>query len=58
MELPKIAVKALLTLMLVVALVHADSWQNCVNNWVVNQGIYDSSGNYIKIDYGVCVQKS
>lgn len=58
MELPKIAVKALLTLMLVVALVHADSWQSCVNNWAINQGIYDSSGNYMKIDYGVCAQKS
>ena len=58
MRIPKLTIKLLLTIALVAPLAYADSFQNCVNNWVITQGIYDSNGNHMKIDFGICFQKS
>jgi len=49
---------AIVAILAMSASVYADSWSNCNNNYVVNRGWYDSYGNYMKIDYGVCLQTS
>ncbi len=47
---------ALVILALSAAQLYADTWQNCNNIYIVNKERYDSYGNYMKIDYGICLQ--